>query len=127
MVQSGEASRIIYWKGGIMRQRRLLVLLLSALALGIVIAWVDSRPTWDDTGVTAILVFLICGGFGAAAPEYPWLWALAVGAWIPVVGIVQSGNYGSLLAVGIAFLGAYCGMVAQRVWDRARKTFDEAS
>ena len=29
------------------------LLVIVALALGLIIAYVDSRPTWDDAGITA--------------------------------------------------------------------------
>jgi hypothetical protein len=88
--------------------------LLFAVALGLLIAYVDSRPSWDDTGVTAAAVLLTCALFGAAGPRRPWLWALAVGLWIPLFGIVSARNYGSLLALLVAFVGAYVGMAFRR-------------
>ena len=91
------------------------VLLAISLAIGGAIAYVDSRPGWDDTGVTALAIFLSCGLLGAAGPGRPWLWALAVGAWIPAIGITQTGNYGTLLALPFAFAGAYAGMALRRI------------
>ena len=87
-----------------------LVLLIVALALGFLVTYVDSRPNWDDTGVTALAILITCGILGAAGPRQPWLWALAVGAWIPILGVVRAQNYGSLLALAFAFAGAYAGM-----------------
>jgi hypothetical protein len=104
-----------------MRRHVLLGALLGALALGLGIAWVDSRPGWDDTGVTAGLVILSAAAFGAAMPRHPWLWALAIGAWIPLVAIVQSRNAGALLALAIAFAGAYAGWGARAAWASARQ------
>lgn len=92
-----------------MRQRAWLVLLLGALAIGLGIAWIDSRPTWDDTGITAGLVFLSAAAFGVAMPKYAWLWGLCVGGWIPLIEIAQSHNAGSVEALAIALLGAYSG------------------
>jgi len=91
------------------------VLLVIALAVGGLIAYVDSRPNWDDTGVTAAAIFVVCGTLGAAGPNRPWLWALAVGLWIPVLGIAMTRNYGTLLALPIAFGGAYVGMAIRRM------------
>jgi hypothetical protein len=90
------------------------VLLVIALAIGGLIAYIDSRPNWDDTGVTAAAIFLVCGTLGAAAPSRPWLWALAVGLWIPVLGITMTRNYGTLLALPFAFVGAYSGMAIRK-------------
>lgn len=96
-----------------MGRRTLLIALLLALAIGMGIAWIDSRPGWDDSGVTAGLVFLCSAVLGAAAPRYPWAWALAIGGWIPLVEIGQSHNTGALLALAIAFVGAYAGWGAR--------------
>jgi hypothetical protein len=90
------------------------VLLVVALTLGGLIGYVDSRPNWDDTGVTVAAILVCCGLLGAAGPSRPWLWALAVGFWIPLLGITRSGNYGSLLALPFAFAGAYAGMALRR-------------
>jgi hypothetical protein len=86
------------------------ILLTLALGFGGLITYMDSRPGWDDTGITAAAVFLTCGALGFLGPKRPWLWALAVGLWIPLQGILQTRNYGSLLALLIAFAGAYVGM-----------------
>lgn len=96
-----------------MRRSTLLGALLLALAIGIGIAWIDSRPGWDDTGITAGLVFLSSAVLGAAAPRYPWAWALAIGGWIPLVELAQARNAGALLALAIAFAGAYAGWGAR--------------
>jgi hypothetical protein len=97
-----------------MRKACSIALLFAAGTLGILIAWVDSRPAWDDTGVTAGMVFLTAALFGALRPVRPWTWALAVGVWIPLFGIVLHRNAGSLLALAPALLGAYAGALARR-------------
>ncbi|MCX6539258.1 MAG: hypothetical protein NT151_10060 [Acidobacteria bacterium] len=96
------------------------ILLAVALVLGGLITYVDSQPTWDDTGVTALAILVTCGSLGFMAPKRPWLWALAVGLWIPLLGIVGTHNYGSLLALLIAFAGAYAGMAIRKVIAPAR-------
>ncbi len=100
-----------------MRRRNILILLLAALIFGVLIAWVDSRPTWDDTGITAGVLLLVSAGFGATRPRYAWLWALAIGAWIPLYGVLVAHNNGSLLALGVAFLGAYLGVAARSLFQ----------
>lgn len=84
--------------------------LLVALVCGAVIGYVDSRPTWDDTGVTVGVIALVCGLLGAVAPDRPWLWAVAVGGWVPAFDWLCNGNLESLAAVGVAFVAAYVGM-----------------
>ncbi len=89
-------------------------MLLAALALGLLIAYADTRPNWDDTGVTALALVAGCGLWGFLGPGRPWLWALATGLWTPALGIALAHNYGSLLALPIAFAGAYAGMALRR-------------
>jgi hypothetical protein len=90
------------------------VLFVLALSSGALIAYLDSRPGWDDTGVTALALLLSCGLLGAAGPRRTWAWALAVGLWVPALGITLSGNFGSLLALPFAFAGAYAGAALRR-------------
>lgn len=77
--------------------------------LGLLIVWLDSRPHWDDAGISAFLLLIaafICGLLGR---RHPWIVALSVGVWIPLYGIVSSFNTGSLIALIPAFIGAYLG------------------
>ena len=97
------------------------ILLGISIALGLTIAYVDSRPTWDDTGITALALFLSSGLLGAFGPDRPWLWALGVGLWIPIYAVASSRNYGSLLALVPAFAGAYAGMGLRRVFVDATR------
>jgi hypothetical protein len=84
-------------------------LLAVGVISGLFIAYVDSRPTWDDTGITAGVILLVCGILALAGCQRPWLLALAVGGWIPLFGLLVTHNYGSILALIIAFIGAYAG------------------
>jgi hypothetical protein len=95
------------------------VYLVIALLLGLAIAYVDTRPNWDDTGIIAVAILASCGLLGALGPRQPWLWALAVGIWVPLFGIALSQNYGSLLALVVAFAGAYAGMALRKFGARA--------
>jgi hypothetical protein len=97
-----------------MRDRWLFMLVPLALTLGLAIAYVDSSPGWDDTGVSAAAVLGASGLFGVLYPARPWLLALAVGVWIPVSGIVREFNYASLLALVFSFAGAYAGAVVRK-------------
>lgn len=83
--------------------------LLGAIILGLAIMWVDSSPGWDDTGIIAEVILLTCALFAGVSPARAWHWALAVGVWIPLHGLFGTHNYGSLLALVPAFLGAYLG------------------
>jgi hypothetical protein len=92
----------------------LLVLLLLAIGLGVLIAYADSRPNWDDTGITAGVIFVICAVLATLRPDWAWLWALLVGVWIPLLGIPHQ-NYASALALAVAFLGAYSGVLLRKL------------
>ncbi len=91
-----------------------IVLLVVAVALGGLITYLDSRPGWDDTGVTALAVLVASGVLGFLGPKRPWLWALAIGLWIPLLGIIREQNFGSLIALVVAFVGTYVGMAIRR-------------
>ena len=96
------------WRGG-----------LAALALlaGGVIAWVDSRPGRDDTGVTAGAVFLVAG-VNAASGVPAWVAGLAAAG--PLLGVsLAAGHAGALLAVVPAAVGAVAGALVRRAAHRA--------
>ncbi len=99
------------------------VLLVLAVIAGLLFAYIDSRPGWDDTGILAGAILLACGLISLIGFQRPWLLGLAVGAWIPLYGIVISHNPGSVLALVIAFVGAYAGWIFCLAF---RKTFREA-
>lgn len=96
--------------------RGMLALLGAAIAVGTAITWVDSRPNWDDTGITAGALLLTSALFGAAEPRRPWVWALAVGMGIPLHGILRNGNFSMLLVLAFTFAGAYIGAALRRAF-----------
>jgi hypothetical protein len=95
--------------------------LVLAIGIGLGICWIDSRPGWDDTGITAGAVFAATVVLGVAVPERPWVWAVAVGTWIPLYGFLNSGNPASIVALVIAFAGAYTGWSVRRAWSGRQK------
>jgi hypothetical protein len=99
-----ERSKVMKWK----------FLMPLALVLGLLIALVDSSPSWDDKGITAAVVFTSCGILGAIHPARAWQWAFALGLWIPALGIVLQGNYESWAAMAVAIVGAYAGKLVRR-------------
>lgn len=94
-------------------------LLLVALSLGLAIAWMDSRPHWDDTGITAASLLLSGGLSGLMGPRQPWRWGLAVGVWVPLTLIVRAPAVrsvaGGLVILAIPMAGAYAGMALRRM------------
>jgi hypothetical protein len=99
-----------------------------ALIVGLLIALVDSSPGWDDKGISAAAVFASCGILGALHPVRAWQWALAVGLWIPVLGIALPQNYESWMALAVTLTGAY-GEANEQIYQRSleiiRCAFDE--
>ena len=89
-------------------------LFAAAIGLGLLIGYIDSRPTWDDTGVTVGLLLIGTGVLGLLGPGRPWLLALCVGIWVPLFGLTHGPNYGSLIALVVALVGAYGGTAVRR-------------
>ncbi|HSS36136.1 MAG TPA: hypothetical protein VLR93_07655 [Patescibacteria group bacterium] len=95
-------------------------LIAAAAGVGLAIAWFDSRPGWDDTGITAAALFLASFSFAATAGRRPWLWAMLVGIWTPLVEIGLTGQAGSLIALAFAAAGAAAGHLSARAIAAAR-------
>jgi hypothetical protein len=79
-----------------------LILAALAVTMGTGVAWVDTRPTWDDTGVT-VGTLLLAAGFAAGAGLRWWAAALLVAAPI-LVAELSSAGWG--ISVSLAFTGA---------------------
>jgi hypothetical protein len=99
-----------------MQRIRFVFLVLIAAMLGALISMVDSSPDWDDTGVSAAMVLGASGLMGAIHPQR--VWALAVGSWIPTLGITLGHGYASIVALAFALVGAYAGAFAGRWLNR---------
>ena len=89
------------------------VLLVSA-ALGALIAYVDSRPSWDDAGITAFALLGAAVLVGLARPPRPWLCALLIWAWLPAHHVVTAqrlgvGDSAWLLVLLFPLAGVYGG------------------
>jgi hypothetical protein len=98
-----------------MRRMLLLGLVLVALILGLLLALMDTRPGWNDTGISAFALLAVCAVFGMVSPGRAWLWVLAVGLWMPLLNIAFYHNYGAILAIAFAFVGAYAGAFARKL------------
>lgn len=100
------------------------VLFAVAVSLGLAIAYVDSRPTWDDTGITAFSMLLSAALLGLVGPRRPWLWALAIGVWIPLHQIARTPTLatvaGGSLILAFPAVGAFAGMYCRRAFARVR-------
>ncbi len=92
------------------------ILLAVAVLTGLFIAYVDSRPTWDDTGMTVGAILLASGLLTLIGHRRPWLIALAIGLWMPVYETYLSQDFrlpGVILlpffVLFVSFAGAYAG------------------
>jgi hypothetical protein len=85
------------------------VLAVVAISLGLAIAWVDSRPGWDDAGITAASLLTSGAVTAALSGQRPLLWAVLVGVWTPLLEIPASGDPAPLIALGFALAGSLLG------------------
>lgn len=76
---------------------------------GLLVAFVDSQPGWDDTGITAGTLLLSSGLLALLGYRRPWLMALAVGIWIPLRSIYVFHDVRMLLVLLFPLVGAYVG------------------
>jgi hypothetical protein len=91
-----------------------ILVLVAALVIGLAIAYVDSRPTWDDSGISAFALPAAGVLIGLMIRRRPWLYALALGIWLPLWGALAKGNLGLLLILPIPFAGVYLGWWLRR-------------
>jgi hypothetical protein len=91
-----------------------ILVLAGALLIGLSIAYVDSRPAWDDSGITAFALLAAGGLIGLLVRRRPWLYALVLGVWIPLWGAIVKGNFGLALVLPIPFAGVYLGWWLRR-------------
>jgi membrane associated rhomboid family serine protease len=106
------------------------VLLVLGVLCGLFIAYVDSRPTWDDTGITVGALLLSSGLLTLLGYRRPWLMAPAIGLWLPLYEIYLSKDFSlpgvilfPALILLICLVGAYGGWLVHLGF---RKTFHPA-
>jgi hypothetical protein len=95
------------------------LLAVIAITLGLAIAWVDSRPGWDDTGITAVSLVTAGAITSALSGHRPLLWAVLVGVWTPLLEIPASGEAASVIALGFALAGSLLGFGLARLMSRS--------
>jgi hypothetical protein len=91
------------------------VLFVVANISGLVIGFIDSRPHWDDTGITVGLIVFVSACLGFIMPRRAWIWAITVGFWIFVWDLIMHYNFSSSIALPIAFIGAYLGVMMYKL------------
>ncbi|MGC2638951.1 MAG: permease prefix domain 1-containing protein [Acidobacteriaceae bacterium] len=114
------SPRLVAGRFAAERYRRLeWIMLAPAVLVGLSIAWIDSRPHWDDSGITAGMLVIGSGLLGLAMTRRAWMIALAVGVWIPLDLIFHAAKFGSaaasLLILLFPLAGAYAGMGVRRL------------
>lgn len=80
-----------------------------SITAGLAVAWMDSRPGYDDTAITAVSLALAAAAATVIAGRRPWLWAIATGIWVPLAELRDLANSGPLLALAFAAVGAAAG------------------
>jgi hypothetical protein len=82
---------------------------IVAVLVGSCIAYVDSRASWDDTGVTVGALFALAAVLGAIRPRAWWLVGLAAGIPVVAFNVAIYGRFSSAIAVAFSLLGAVVG------------------
>jgi hypothetical protein len=80
---------------------------------GVVIAWVDTRPNWDDTGVTAGALVIVAGI--AALSGLRWWITTALVVCPLLLAEFRSGGCGLALAPVFSVVGAVGGALVRRI------------
>jgi hypothetical protein len=94
--------------------KRALIAPAIGLLVGLGIGYVDTRPTWDDAGITGGALFLAAAVLAAARPGLFWLTGLAVGLPVFAMNALLHSNYSSAIAVGFSVVGSAVGYVVGR-------------
>jgi hypothetical protein len=101
----------------IMKSRiRLILALVLSFAGGLLIFLMDSSMGWDDTAITAGLLFVVAALSGLISPKYFWVWALLAGFWIPVNGIIKNSDFTFLFILLIPLTGALAGSLTGKAF-----------
>jgi hypothetical protein len=87
------------------------LLLVAAVIFGLFVAYVDSRPNWNDTGITVFALLIGSGIIGLLAENRPWLYALAIGLWLPLWYIVTTHDLSMIIILAFPIIGVYVGWV----------------
>jgi hypothetical protein len=90
----------------------LLLLGVVSLAAGGVIAWVDTRPGWDDTGITAGALLIVSGL--ASLAGLPWWTAAAIVVCPLLLAEARTVGWGLAVAPALAVAGALGGALLRR-------------
>ena len=96
-----------------MRRAMKYALWTLTLVAGGLIAWMDTRPHWDDTGVTAVALMAVAGLAALAGVRWWLATALAVGPLVLVESLAA--GWGIVLAPAITLVGAGGGVLLRHI------------
>ena len=85
-----------------------------AIVAGLVIGFIDSRPGWNDTAITAVLLALAAGIVTTFDPRRWLLWTAIIGGPIVLLEAPATGSPGPLAALVFAGIGSAAGWLAAR-------------
>lgn len=97
--------------------------LVFAIVAGLLLVFMDSRPSFDDTGV--LVAGLVAASFAAVILDGTTDMrralglALLVGIWIPIFELALPGSFGAVIALALAALGAGAGLLVTRAMTPA--------
>lgn len=111
-------SLLVIPERGHMKQK---LLLAVATIFGLFITYVDSSPNWDDTAVIVFVLLIGSGIIGLLIENKPWLYALAIGLWLPLRYIVTAHNLSMLVLLALPFLGVYAGWAVHLGYRKLRQ------
>ncbi len=92
-----------------MKRRIQLLFAAAGLLIGLLLAYLDSLPTWDDSGVLVGALLLAGGLLTLIGGDPPWLIGLALGIWIPLRDIYATHDFRILIVLLFPLAGAYLG------------------
>ncbi len=94
---------------------RFLILFCASLLVGLLLAWIDTRPGWDDTGIEVGMILGSSFCFGFVQPRNAWLWATNVGLWVPLANFALHLHFASWIALLFSFTGVYAGVLIKKM------------
>ena len=91
---------------------RIIVAIIVAISGGIFIGRIDTSPRWDDTPLTVFSLMLVSAAATFIARRKPWLIAILVAVWVPLLNVVKYGNWASTFAFLPSLISAYLTFLA---------------
>ncbi len=89
------------------------VILTLSVVAGLAIGWLDSRPSWDDTGITVGLILIAGAILGMLSPSRAWLWGVIVGVGVMLLDILLRNSYAASVAILFGFHRSIWRRIAQ--------------